>query len=212
MRTRSAIQTLALLGACALALAASAQTALASVITFDSQPVGSPMDFMEDGFTIDFLAMIDSRVDATGNPGHALSSYGDIGSVAFRVSTVSGDAFTFDGMDISLFSGVSSPLATYVGLVPEFVTPPNNFPQNLSFSHNTTGYEAWAPTASLDGVPLLSLLIRIAAAEDEPDFVHVDNIRLTIVPAPGAAALLALSGLVATRRHRESSEKEREIQ
>jgi MYXO-CTERM domain-containing protein len=44
--------------------------------------------------------------------------------------------------------------------------------------------------------------VAIAFDKDDWDHLAMDNVRITMVPAPGAAAVLGLCGLFANRRRR----------
>ena len=176
-------------------LTAAAQAHAAIVITFDDQPLGSPpIDFFQSGFFVDFRQVNGAMMSDQGNPGHAAAVAGNGGFLRFEITRTDANPFTIDGFDeIHLTSGVDLDtfLVTGVGV--------NGASISNSYQNNTSNWQRYIPfDASMQFVSLSFSLV----SSDPTSVQRIDNIELTIIPTPGAAALLGMGGLLAARRRR----------
>lgn len=81
-----------------------------------------------------------------------------------------------------------------------FIAGPNNDTFNLSVNGSSYLTHAWTST-TVEPANLSAANLRQGTSTSAPT-LQIDNITVTSVPAPGAAALLGLGGLVALRRRR----------
>jgi hypothetical protein len=176
-------------------LVAATQANASIVIDFENQPLGTPSNFVQDGLLIEFLQFDPSEgvIDNAGNPGQALSSYGDGPIFRLYITTLSGNNMFLDGFDydITEMSGDTTRIEAKIRASNGFLI------DNILRNDTTGGY--------LHADPFNAQFHRLEfffESMGSQDSVHLDNIAITIIPAPGAGALLGMGGLLAARRRR----------
>jgi hypothetical protein len=176
-------------------LVAATQANASIVIDFEDQPLGTPSNFVQEGLLIEFLQFDPSEgvIDNAGNPGQALSSYGDGPIFRLRITTLSGDDMVLDGFDYDI-TNVSGD-TTIIGAR---IHASNGFLIDDFIRNDATGGYLHADPFNAQ-FHRLEFLFESMGSQDS---VHLDNIAITIIPAPGAGALLGVSGLLAARRRR----------
>lgn len=193
--------------------------ASASIVTFESAPLGFGFTgpVTEDGFTYETLSG-NLFVEDFGNPGQDME--GDVflgGGALDIVSAVGGETFTFDNLDFSAsvgsdYTGSASQTLTVEGLLGGSLVAIDAFV--LSNSVNSMNWTTEA-AANLAGVTVDELQITLSAGDTAPgDLLSafkeaVDNIvftpTTTAVPEPSSSALFATGmfvlGLLRRRKH-----------
>jgi hypothetical protein len=119
------------------------------------------------------------------------------GTSTFFGSPLGGDDFHFEGADFRSRRGLDGNGDFAFVLYHDGVTVYNGMTADNGRVRFDSTWQSFAPdyTGPVDGVA-------IAFDNDDWDHLAMDNVRITMVPAPGAAAALGLCGLFASRRRR----------
>jgi hypothetical protein len=119
------------------------------------------------------------------------------GTSTFFGSPLGGPDFYFEGADFRSRRGLDGNGDFAFVLYHDGVTVYNGMTADNGRVRFDSTWQSFAPdyTGPVDGVA-------IAFDNDDWDHLAMDNVRITMVPAPGAAAVLGLCGLFANRRRR----------
>jgi hypothetical protein len=119
------------------------------------------------------------------------------GTSTFFGSPLGGPDFYFEGADFRSRRGLDGNGDFAFVLYHDGVTVYNGMTADNGRVRFDSTWQSFAPdyTGPVDGVA-------IAFDNDDWDHLAMDNVRITMVPAPGAVAMLGLCGLFANRRRR----------
>ena len=172
----------------------------ATVITFDTQPLGPGASFTQGDFQITISEHATNKIFADGNPGNAAGT--DNGTFAtIDVTSLSDTPFHINSFDYSITVG-DVRLRASTKAAP---TPTNSIPlfTNIDFDAATPGFVTVSPYSNSQGYTILSFFFDTDQLGSIGD-IRIDNISLTSIPEPGSSLLLVLAGVLCLSRRRSA--------